>query len=100
MFFSCRGRHTSCSRDGSSGVCSSDLSYFAGSADRVQVVGGLHLEEAAFGAGMILLTTVLYFGFASNQERSEERREGKSVELRWRSTRLTQDSKMFTQTTY
>src|SRR2546429_5318569 len=71
FFFSSRRRHTRCSRDWSSDVCSSDLEHdrgvevHEGSVPGIGNTRGLHLD-----------TTV-------QQPRSEERRVGKECRSRW-----------------
>src|SRR5687768_18053629 len=100
FFFSRRGRHTRCSRDWSSDVCSSDLPYQfdliepdardgletleAIRTHRPQVVfldvempglGGFEVVESVTAAEMPLIVFVT--------ARSEERRVGKECRARW-----------------
>src|SRR2546422_4414660 len=93
FFFSSRRRHTRCSRDWSSDVCSSDL-YAAG---RFAVLGPLgdpgnssvHNAwlELLLGVGVIGLLPFLatFLGIWTNllRVRSEERRVGKECRSRW-----------------
>src|SRR5205809_5744990 len=68
FFFSSRRRHTSCSRDWSSDVCSSDL---------IGPTGGHLLGFDVQGRDV--LSRLLVGAQTSMLGRSEERREGKSV---------------------
>src|SRR5256884_1071249 len=79
FFFSSRRRHTRCSRDWSSDVCSSDLSVqdeHDGSVCGIQWAGWPHVRvlqhRARFGRQ-----------YGSPKERSEERRVGKECRSRW-----------------
>src|SRR2546422_2055756 len=92
FFFSSRRRHTRCSRDWSSDVCSSDLvgvalQYFTGSKEH-----NVALRERAKRRGWKLSEYGLFEGnkvIASRDEkdiyekRSEERRVGKECRSRW-----------------
>src|SRR2546429_6909069 len=72
FFFSSRRRHTRCSRDWSSDVCSSDLSpRFAEGRKNNAVV----LQEFLISRGILVN--------AHAQNRSEERRVGKECRSRW-----------------
>src|SRR5256884_4614618 len=90
FFFSSRRRHTRCSRDWSSDVCSSDLDLLDAGAGAHGLVVDLHAgglvviggplrvqrrREAGAGAGGFLLGQGL--------ARSEERRVGKECRSRW-----------------
>src|SRR2546422_11496145 len=95
FFFSSRRRHTRCSRDWSSDVCSSDLAQAQG----LQAAGTTHFGIDTFvnmvprnpiqaAAGMDLLGVIFFslvFGAALTliPERSEERRVGKECRSRW-----------------
>src|SRR5687768_17930901 len=85
FFFSSRRRHTRCSRDWSSDVCSSDLPS-GGSDIKVPILIG---AVVALLAANIYLYTQLDrlrgdFGeFRKNMQRSEERRVGKECGSRW-----------------
>src|SRR5216684_7604085 len=69
FFFSSRRRHTRCSRDWSSDVCSSDLPSIRGVAGGDSGLDcGAHSQERARRRG---------------QARSEERRVGKECRSRW-----------------
>src|SRR2546429_6704031 len=78
FFFSSRRRHTRCSRDWSSDVCSSDLPFVV---EVVRVVGaqavGVHLV-AAVGFADEDIAPVFFVVL-----RSEERRVGKECRSRW-----------------
>src|SRR2546422_8303992 len=87
FLFSSRRRHTRCSRDWSSDVCSSDLftllkaittSNHGANADGLIVVGGA-------GGTIENLTSFnnRYGLFAGSVTRSEERRVGKECRSRW-----------------
>src|SRR2546422_8463510 len=71
FFFSSRRRHTRCSRDWSSDVCSSDLAFFGADAAAWQV----RFEPSTSGVPNRVL--VCY------RDRSEERRVGKECRSRW-----------------
>src|SRR2546422_5471688 len=79
FFFSSRRRHTRCSRDWSSDVCSSDL--VAG----VGILGPQRLGSvAATGDGVELYQGNMTFDqLWSKNFRSEERRVGKECRSRW-----------------
>src|SRR5205809_409430 len=72
FFFSSRRRHTRCSRDWSSDVCSSDLRGRSGP-DR--------WAAEAIGLGLIA-PGALWFGVLKRGDRSEERRVGKECRSR------------------
>src|SRR2546422_4888598 len=91
FFFSSRRRHTRCSRDWSSDVCSSDLSEFGGSLSTGHVKRSNLLLPAAAPADKLppnsetvaqslFSAYLLPFEIAS---RSEERRVGKECRSRW-----------------
>src|SRR2546429_6013281 len=89
FFFSSRRRHTRCSRDWSSDVCSSDLdgtnAVGAGSWSAYWYNGHIYSSEIARGLDVLDL---LPSGFLSTNEleaakRSEERRVGKECRSRW-----------------
>src|SRR2546422_10680649 len=71
-FFSSRRRHTRCSRDWSSDVCSSDLKR------RLPATAQLEVEEVV----KRIITDPLV-GEAKGGARSEERRVGKECRSRW-----------------
>src|SRR5256884_6895289 len=93
FFFSSRRRHTRCSRDWSSDVCSSDLLGSKGALEGLQwqVVGFQHRmgEEAgddeSFGwEEYLLFSQKAGFAFlVDSSDRSEERRVGKECRSRW-----------------
>src|SRR2546422_3130779 len=74
FFFSSRRRHTRCSRDWSSDVCSSDLLLLR---RQLRERGG---RVARFGRALVVLETAIAEGEAP---RSEERRVGKECRSRW-----------------
>src|SRR2546422_8379308 len=80
FFFSSRRRHTRCSRDWSSDVCSSDLAWgFYGASL------GYHLTEVPSdltNAAVISAQALHSLALRSNG-RSEERRVGKECRSRW-----------------
>src|SRR5436309_16057575 len=76
FFFSSRRRHTRFSRDWSSDACSSDLVNGGGRGSRVGV-GALHIQ---FYSRVFSGNQRQDFPW-HNAHRSEERREGKSVDL-------------------
>src|SRR5687768_17933161 len=90
FFFSSRRRHTRCSRDWSSDVCSSDLTH-------LRRLGQLRLREVFESFNSQLVPSVLfdyerfsemYRGapaeeVATGLARSEERRVGKECRSRW-----------------
>src|SRR2546422_6903401 len=81
FFFSSRRRHTRCSRDWSSDVCSSDL-FYAGS---LSVSGSSRIRRTAtltVRGGSDLYDLVSTPG-AVFHVRSEERRVGKECRSRW-----------------
>src|SRR5687768_18038813 len=79
FFFSSRRRHTRCSRDWSSDVCSSDLEY--GEAGRESLEQQLYSEAPIYKD---LETVKLADSLAMLLEkRSEERRVGKECRSRW-----------------
>ena len=71
FFFSSRRRHTSCSRDWSSDVCSSDLG------------GGATTNLKLIQLPKMEVTEVTDFGKKKKKSRSEERRVGKECRSRW-----------------
>src|SRR3989337_3852355 len=66
FFFQSRGRHTSCYRDWSSDVCSSDLPRWTDAGDRRPIEGSLEVRV-----------------HGTRRVRSEERRVGKEWRSRW-----------------
>src|SRR6478752_9198796 len=66
FFFSSRRRHTRCSHDWSSDVCSSDLSYRPSRANPASPPGSVESPR-----------------WSATQTRSEERRVGKECRSRW-----------------
>src|SRR2546422_11741938 len=76
FFFSSRRRHTRCSRDWSSDVCSSDLDKFRAAAQDADLFPHQVAEFLERRRGLLLLR-----GLGGIGDRSEERREGKSVDL-------------------
>src|SRR5256884_906107 len=92
FFFSSRRRHTRCSRDWSSDVCSSDLTGLQNRGLQVRFLPGLfsnplfHRHTAAVylaRAGMPLPQLAQQLGQATIAMRSEERRVGKECRSRW-----------------
>src|SRR2546429_5539750 len=92
FFFSSRRRHTRCSRDWSSDVCSSDLrrgtgdarsSWLIHSVARQAEIGVVqHVEE--LGAELDLVSFTQVEALLQNKiHRSEERRVGKECRSRW-----------------
>src|SRR5205809_4099746 len=93
FFFSSRRRHTRCSRDWSSDVCSSDLLQHdeGGAALGGNLAGELFTKVSAWHQGVLdpaeliarqrLQTAVQRI--ADEQGRSEERRVGKEGKWRW-----------------
>src|SRR3989449_4564333 len=91
FFFSSRRRHTRCSRDWSSDVCSSDLNVVYG----IVIVSLVHgaAREPSLVIGMAFGFLVIEFGFVMvtvllshmglGELRSEERRVGKECRSRW-----------------
>src|SRR3989449_7711872 len=86
FFFSSRRRHTRCSRDWSSDVCSSDLDDRA-DAERGELEG---TERALESAADLAVGDALVDGLATEElrarqraARSEERRVGKECRSRW-----------------
>src|SRR2546429_6133457 len=95
-FFSGRRRHTRCSRDWSSDVCSSDLPVLETITPAQLVAMSVRLEPALqpvalpdwlTGAGIKLPATVVMAGDAESavrrNTRSEERRVGEECRSRW-----------------
>src|SRR3989449_7245136 len=77
FFFSSRRRHTRCSRDWSSDVCSSDL----GGQNLVRGLNNL-LSDIEKGGGQLRISMTDENAFQLGKNvRSEERRVGKSVDL-------------------
>src|SRR2546422_8289318 len=89
FFFSSRRRHTRCSRDWSSDVCSSDLKLFADdeTSYTAKVIGRDLLTDSALIQLVDRPKSPLpeaKFGDSSQmQPRSEERRVGKECRSRW-----------------
>src|SRR2546429_2148198 len=87
FFFSSRRRHTRCSRDWSSDVCSSDLFGFAYKLDpKTVVLSGFALNfldggSYEYGDNKIAVNYGSLLGGIFN--RSEERRVGKECRSRW-----------------
>src|SRR5687768_17737395 len=82
FFFSSRRRHTRCSRDWSSDVCSSDLVVATGSRVKGLPQAGLELN----GKTIISSDEALFLEKAPKSMiivRSEERRVGKECRSRW-----------------
>src|SRR2546422_11582941 len=78
FFFSSRRRHTRCSRDWSSDVCSSDLVHHFPMNPRRQVELG---SSGSGGLGHLAVKFAAGFGSEVTAFRSEERRVGKGVDL-------------------
>src|SRR5687768_17795712 len=78
FFFSSRRRHTRCSRDWSSDVCSSDLSQVVVTELWIQ---GLAVSSQKFGDALLHLGFLVVVTQAV--PRSEERRVGKECRSRW-----------------
>src|SRR2546422_5358264 len=72
FFFSSRRRHTRCSRDWSSDVCSSDLSPPVETADRISTLTYPFARPDSYQNGATFFLN-----------RSEERRVGKECRSRW-----------------
>src|SRR2546429_6894199 len=89
FFFSSRRRHTRCSRDWSSDVCSSDLKRhdrLAGANFHVIAQRSAELQQLfKDGAKLLSLPRILLFHIPRRalQIRSEERRVGKECRSRW-----------------
>src|SRR5687768_18352926 len=92
FFFSSRRRHTRCSRDWSSDVCSSDLSLVGANREfilnRIPHVGRLLVDDAAGllrHAEVVVLATGEpdFLPLLQQLDRSEERRVGKECRSRW-----------------
>src|SRR5687768_18197262 len=99
FFFSSRRRHTRCSRDWCSDVCSSDLSFIrmARLAEPLMHDGGTLLAMSYHGANKVvpnynligpvkaaLESAVRYLAYELGEKhRSEERRVGKECRYRW-----------------
>src|SRR3989449_6260531 len=90
FFFSSKRRHTRCSRDWSSDVCSSDLWASSAAAEDAQPVvvtlGGVSAPEKVREAVHDRRMLLLFFDMTSldpDQLRSEERRVGKECRSRW-----------------
>src|ERR1041385_7797584 len=73
LFFSSRRRHTRCSRDWSSGVCSSDLPGFVSDCHDADLLERLEAVRDEAGAHHV----------DASGARSEERRVGKESRSRW-----------------
>src|SRR5687768_18099174 len=71
FFFSSRRRHTRCSRDWSSDVCSSDLEQLLNGLAKIIIAS----KQIMSGSSKIV--------FSSTNLRSEERRVGKECRSRW-----------------
>src|SRR2546422_11115879 len=80
FFFSSRRRHTRCSRDWSSDVCSSDLNYGRGRSDHWIVAVTADSKRGSTRKTFIALLSH-YRSLALR--RSEERRVGKECRSRW-----------------
>src|SRR5687768_18345674 len=74
FFFSSRRRHTRCSRDWSSDVCSSDLNK-----------NSFRKSLSLFTALLIVTgaIAIVTYSLSSGEARSEERRVGKECRSRW-----------------
>src|SRR5205809_2616262 len=90
FFFSSRRRHTRCSRDWSSDVCSSDLIFylqFVAGADAIaQAFGALERHQIAAVDRVAIEDARVELGDDSLDAggiRSEERRVGKECRARW-----------------
>src|SRR2546422_5918268 len=87
FFFSSRRRHTRCSRDWSSDVCSSDLG-FSRLDRKVIVYDSFSIDRAEFkgtrgSAQARIESRVTLLGESIERKRSEERRVGKECRSRW-----------------
>src|SRR2546429_3386518 len=91
FFFSSRRRHTRCSRDWSSDVCSSDLQAIAlGLGDRFEEIEAMY-EAADHMLGRLVKVTpsskvvgdLALHLVGAGVDRSEERRVGKECRSRW-----------------
>src|SRR2546429_590020 len=87
FFFSSRRRHTRCSRDWSSDVCSSDLFLASAHADKRVLLSKLPTGERFFTFEPALPPNPLFprviERVAFDRNRSEERRVGKECRSRW-----------------
>src|SRR5256884_3523225 len=89
FFFSSRRRHTRCSRDWSSDVCSSDLSLEIPYPYDLVCLCGLEGDSSLGRTISVLLSLALFqcvplaHSQAGPVERSEERRVGKECRSRW-----------------
>src|SRR5690606_40608527 len=92
FFFSSRRRHTRFSRDWSSDVCSSDLTYVRFHVRYSVLVGMICLKDRDDGAPVLVDDEVTHLGTGDHfseflkrriVERSEERRVGKECGSRW-----------------
>ena len=93
FFFSSRRRHTRCSRDWSSDVCSSDLDelkiygYFYERGDRTSINKRVHeailaWEDVRKGRELDIKRVKAFYNYVKTG-RSEERRVGKECRSRW-----------------
>src|SRR2546429_4649197 len=88
FFFSSRRRHTRCSRDWSSDVCSSDLNNQPEVRAALDLIFSDHFSRSEPGIFAPLRDTLLtrgdyYMHLADLASRSEERRVGKECRSRW-----------------
>src|SRR2546422_7298274 len=86
FFFSSRRRHTRCSRDWSSDVCSSDLLPGEVEGPEEGVQGDVRRQAGGEGALADRLTLIAHLRKhvgARDDDRSEERRVGKECRSRW-----------------
>src|SRR5687768_18124538 len=86
FFFSSRRRHTRCSRDWSSDVCSSDLSDFPSVdpfPDPSTLASPFPLRKSNRGQVASVSNTHVFGNNVLNEARSEERRVGKECRSRW-----------------
>src|SRR2546429_2423126 len=92
FFFSSRRRHTRCSRDWSSDVCSSDLRHYSAHFGGVQLLVAQHFDlridhlqprRAQLIDLRLAVKNEQLTGLQSPFERSEERRVGKECRSRW-----------------
>src|SRR2546429_2611179 len=90
FFFSSRRRHTRCSRDWSSDVCSSDLNHV--NLNQPDPGPGAINPRRPYAAAAPLATNIplrdssqwsFYHGLQAKLQRSEERRVGKECRSRW-----------------
>src|SRR5205809_4054504 len=83
FFFSSRRRHTRCSRDWSSDVCSSDLMSFLEHLDELRTRLIRSMAFVLIAAFACWFVSRPIYNFLARPVRSEERRVGKECRSRW-----------------